>query len=46
MYALGTYINKSIFEKILSGIEKVFNFQFPIKLIPKMIYYYVPLGTY
>ena len=41
---LRAYINKSVFGKILSEIEKIIKtFQFSIKLFPKIIYYCVPL---
>ena len=37
------YINKSIFGKVLLGIEKVVKtFSIPNKLFPKLVYYCVP----
>ena len=45
MCALRAYINKSIFGKILLGIEKnVKIFSIFNKLFSKLIYYCVPLG--
>ena len=42
---IGAHINKSIFEKVLLGIEKVVKtFSFPNKLFPKLVYYCVLLG--
>ena len=40
-----TYIIKSIFEKVLLGIEKVVKiFSILNKLFPKLVYYCVSLG--
>ena len=43
MCALRAHINKSIFGKVLLGIEKVVKtFSIPNKLFPKLVYYCVP----
>ena len=40
MCALRAHINKSIFGKVLLGIEKVVKiFSIPNKLFPKLVYY-------
>ena len=45
MCALRAHINKSIFGKVLLGIEKVVKtFSISNKLFPKLVYYCVPLG--
>ena len=45
MCVLKAHINKSIFGKVLLGIEKVVKtFSIPNKLFPKLVYYCVPLG--
>ena len=45
MYALRAHINKSIFGKVLLGIEKVVKtFLISDKLFSKLDYYCVPLG--
>ena len=47
MCALRAYINKSSFEKVLLGIEKVVKtFSIFDKLFPKLVYYCVSLGTH
>ena len=44
MCALKAHINKSIFGKVLLGIENVVKtFSIPNKLSPKLVYYCVPL---
>ena len=44
MCTLKAHINKSIFGKVLLGIEKVVKtFSIPNKLFPKLVYYCVPL---
>ena len=43
MCALKAHINKSIFGKVLLGVEKVVKiFSIPNKLFPKLVYYCVP----
>ena len=43
MCALMAHINKSIFGKVLLGIEKVVKtFSIPNKFFPKLVYYCVP----
>ena len=45
MCALRAHINKSIFRKVLLGIEKVVKtFSISNKLFSKLVYYCVPLG--